>query len=129
MKRRKVLQGMGTISASSAVTGIVAGDQNTYKKHDTTEKLEQIGSQISFHESQDRAAFISAAFEKGIELYIAEGVSGRSDVPAEVFQITTETAAGAYNPGREEIVSRSRKISRDIELQFRVHTGSSSTRW
>lgn len=98
MNRRTILQGIGAISSIGAVSGVAAGKQNQYKSHNTSEQLNKIGSQISFHPSQDRAAFISAAFEKGLELYVAENVQNGSDIPSQVYQITSDTVGGAYDP-------------------------------
>lgn len=61
-------------------------------------KLDEIGNHLAFHNSHDRAAFISAAFEKGVELYVAEDVSKKSDIPSAVYQLTSDTAGGVYNP-------------------------------
>ncbi|WP_152421169.1 hypothetical protein [Natronolimnohabitans innermongolicus] len=82
MNRRTILQEIGAISTIGAASGIAAGKQNQYRSHNTNEQLNKIGYQIAFHKSQDRAAFISAAFEEGIELYIAENVRAKSDIPS-----------------------------------------------
>jgi len=114
MDRREILQGMGAIGGTAVIPGIAFGKQNTYKTHKTDHTLKRIGTQIAFHDAQSRAAFISAAFEKGIELYVAEGVREKDDVPSAVYQITTDSVGGVYNPTweRGNRLSFQRNLSR-----------------
>lgn len=98
MNRRSVLRSIGSVGALSSLSGIAVGKGNEYPRHDGGRSLEDIGNYVAFHPSQDRAAFISAAFEAGVELYIAEGVRSESDTPTEVYQITSDTTGGVYGP-------------------------------
>jgi len=93
---------MGAVGSIPVVSGLATGKQNEYKQHETSEPLSRIATHISYHPSQKRAAFISAAFADSIELYVSEGVTDDSDVPSEVYQITTGTKAGVYGPEWEQ---------------------------
>jgi hypothetical protein len=102
MRRRKVLQGLGVAGGAIAVPGIVSGKPERYDTVEVNHPLEQIGSQINIHDEQDRAAFISAALEEGIELYVAEGVEEKSEIPREVYKITANSVGGAFAPRWKE---------------------------
>jgi len=104
MKRRTVLEAIGSMGGIGVISNTVAAkpDKNrkkgVYDRYETSKQLRRIGSQIDFHPSQKRAAFISAAFERGIELYVAEGIEAVDDSPSEVYQITSGTTTGVFNP-------------------------------
>ncbi len=98
MQRRKFIHGTALVSSATLLPTAAVAKSETYEIKDTEKELDRIGTQIEFHDSQDRAAFISAAFEDGIELYVAEDVYDESDVPSQIYQITTDTAGGVYDP-------------------------------
>lgn len=98
MQRRSLLQKLSAVGAMVAAPSTAAAKQEEYPAHRTSKELGIIGNQITFHHSQDRAAFISAAFEDGIELYVAEDVSDETDIPRIVYQITSETVGGVFDP-------------------------------
>ncbi|WP_152421210.1 hypothetical protein [Natronolimnohabitans innermongolicus] len=99
-KRRRVLQTVGSIGAIKVLSGAATAKESSkeYIKHSTDSKLEYIGEHINFHPSQSRAAFVSAAFDKGIELYVAEDVKTDTDKPSVVYQITSNSSGGVYAP-------------------------------
>lgn len=104
-QRRTVLQSLGGVAAVSALTPLVQG-RETYPVVDhelTNLPVKEIlidydtdpnKDEISDHE---RIALSTTVFDQGFELYLATGIQSLSDTPAEVLQITSESAIGVMD--------------------------------
>lgn len=100
--RRSVLKGAGGITATGAISTVVAGTKDRYPT--VADRGAYEGKPISVfaagatkHPSQDRFAVVTAAFGHGLQLYIAHGASSLSDVPSTIYQITSDASAGVFD--------------------------------
>ena len=50
--------------------------------------IAEVALQISYHPNQDRAVFSAGSFGDGLELYVAEGVSGEADTSSDIWLLT-----------------------------------------
>lgn len=114
-RRRTLLKKIGAASAASSMAGVASAKKDSKGRERRTEKdgrfneitevsesLDRLTNDYDFHPAQDRAAFVSASFGQGIELYVAEGVSSLSEVPSNVYQISDDLVGGAFDPEWEK---------------------------
>jgi hypothetical protein len=105
INRRKVLQGIGTTAViSSASTAVQARDTYPQVNHENVN--ESIGDllidsaanpRIAEDPKHNRIAFVTNAFEQGLELYLADGVKSIDETASEIFQITSGSAVGTMD--------------------------------
>jgi len=109
MQRRNILRSIGVLGSSLAVPGVATGQPDRargrperYETVAANHPIRRIGTQIAFHDSHERAAFVSAVFSEGIELYVAEDVQEPGDVPSNIYRITSDSMIGSFKPSWEK---------------------------
>jgi len=108
MRRRDVLKSTASIGAVTSIPTVALAKKNKKKQKDSKrytqidiEKavpLRAIAAGARKHPSQNRIAFVTAAFGDGIQLYIAENISNVDGTPTEIYQITENSKTGVYEP-------------------------------
>lgn len=96
------MKSIGAIGASSAATQSVSAKRERYSTVTDRGMYEQAPVSVFAagaepHPTQDRIAVVTAAFGDGIQLYIADGATGVSDIPDKIYQITSDAITGIYN--------------------------------
>lgn len=108
MHRRDVLKSTASIGAITSIPSVALAKGNAKKEKNSKRHtqidienevpLRAIVAGARKHPSQNRIAFVTAAFGDGIQLYIAENISRIDDAPNEIYQITENSKTGVYEP-------------------------------